>query len=230
MFSKLVDWFDKPYRDEIFNLLERNSKFNKTRELMGLIYFFLILTLILILLIGIKYATYKSPAVYQVSEATLKNDIYHKRLLVFKQPRATIPSLQNWATRTINSMYNFDFNNFDKQLEYDKRFFTPSGYKSFVEALTQIKLKDQLDKKKQMVSIVVSEKPQILSNTSGIFDEYEDTDTKKYWQIYIPATMITTSGYSVYKDIEINIIAVMVNNNDGEAGLYIHEMDIKSKQ
>ena len=42
--------------------------------------------------------------------------------------------------------------------------------------------------------------------------------------------MITTSGYSVYKDIEINIIAVMVNNNNGEAGLYIHEMDIKSKQ
>lgn len=53
MFSKLVDWFDKPYRDEIFNLLERNSKFNKTRELMGLIYFFLILTLILILSVGI---------------------------------------------------------------------------------------------------------------------------------------------------------------------------------
>ena len=142
MFSKVLDILDKPYRDAIYEYLAKNNKFNKTKEWLGLSIVLIIFMIFISILFFMKNYTYEPPVIYQVDKETVANNTYNKRLITLNSQRVTQQSLENWSIGFVNNMYNFDFNNFDKQLLNSKKYFTNAGYNAFVNSINKIALKE----------------------------------------------------------------------------------------
>jgi hypothetical protein len=224
MFSKILDILDKPYKDNVYEYLSKNNKFNKTREWFGLSILLIFIGILVSSLFFFKNKTYIPPAIYQVNKNTLANKTYmDNRLIVLDKPRGTKKALEQWSINFVNNFYNFTFNNFDKQLAEDKRWFTKAGYNGFIESINNIGLKKQLIDKKQIVSLTVSKNP-LIKDIDGEIDEL---DGKYKWQVEVEAIMSTTSGFTVYKNVTINMILVYEMNNNEINGLYVHNLDMR---
>ena len=117
------------------------------------------------------------------------------RLLVLDKPRATKKALELWSINFVNNFYNFTFNNFDKQLKDDRRWFTKAGYNGFLQSINNIGLREQLLSKKQIVGLTVSNNP-LIKDIDG---EVDQLDGKYKWQVEVDAIMSTTSGFTAYK-------------------------------
>lgn len=220
MFSKILDLLDKPHRDDVYNYLCQNNKFNRTREWFGFSVVLILIGIIVGILFLIKNFTYVPPALFQVNENTLKNNTYHNRLIALNKPRITQNSLERWSVSFVNDFYNLNFNNFNQKINEDKKWFTPAGYNAFIESLQKIGLYEQLTKEKQMITLTTSARP-IVKNVAG---EVNGLDGKNHWQVEVEAIMATTSGFTVYKNIQISMILVYENDNKDNNGLYVHNM------
>lgn len=224
MFSKILDILDKPHKDYVYEYLSRNNKFNKTREWFGLSILLIMISFSVSVLFYFKNKTYTPPAIYQVSKNTLANKTYmDNRLLVLDKPRATKKALELWSINFVNNFYNFTFNNFDKQLKDDRRWFTKAGYNGFLQSINNIGLREQLLSKKQIVGLTVSNNP-LIKDIDG---EVDQLDGKYKWQVEVDAIMSTTSGFTAYKNVKINMILVYEINNSDVNGLYVHNLDMK---
>ena len=225
MFSKVLDILDKPYRDAIYEYLAKNNKFNKTKEWLGLSIVLIIFMIFISILFLMKNYTYEPPVIYQVDKETVANNTYNKRLITLNSPRVTQQSLENWSIGFVNNMYNFDFNNFDKQLLNSKKYFTNAGYNAFVNSINKIALKENIENKKQIVTLTASGEP-VIATVSGVHDA---SDGKRKWQIDIPAIMATTSGNTVYKDVKISMMLFSEEGDNNKAsGLFVNEMTMNT--
>lgn len=223
MFSKILDILDKPNKDSIYEYLAKNNKFNKTKEWFGLSILLIIISILVSILFFFKNATYEPPAIYQVNKNTLANNTYmDQRLIILRQPRVTKKSLESWSINFVNNFYNFTFNNFIEQVKKDRKWFTKAGYRGFLTSLDSIGLQDQIEQKKQIIGLTVSDTP-VIKNIEGTFDEAEG---RYKWQVQVDAIMTTTSGYSVYKNVSINMILVYETDNNKPNGLYVHSLNM----
>ena len=68
MFKKVIEFLDKPYKDEIYESLSNNKKFNQTLTWFGLAYIFFILLILFLLFFFVNNKDYKYPIVYQINE------------------------------------------------------------------------------------------------------------------------------------------------------------------
>lgn len=220
MFSKILDFLDKPHKDDVYLYLEKNEKFRKTKEWYGLTLLCIIAMLFILFLFFVKSYSYKPPAIYQVSEKTLANGEYNKQLIALNKPRVTHDALTTWTIRAVNTFYTFDFNNFDRQLANAKMYFTPSAYKAFVTSIEAVKLKEKIVDNKQIISLTVTERPQILTAIT-------DRNGEQAWQLEVPAVIQTTAGTTTYESYIVNLIVRLQTNSNNPSGLYIAEMSMK---
>lgn len=220
MFGKVMDFIDKPFKDEIYENLNKNNKFRVTKEWFGLCFVLIVLIYIIVFMFYIKNKDYEPPVVYQVTAKTLENNTYKKPLIALNMPRATKSSLQNWAIKATNNIYNFNFNNFDKQLEKSSHYFTDAGWYSFLMSIENSGLRDTIEDNKQMLKLTASEEP-VIKHLSGSTDKITG---KKFWRIEVPAILTTTSGKTVYKRLSLNMNVVLEDTNNGSAGFFINDM------
>ena len=111
---------------------------------------------------------------------------------------------------------------FLEQVKKDRKWFTKAGYRGFLTSLDSIGLQDQIEQKKQIIGLTVSDTP-VIKNIEGTFDEAEG---RYKWQVQVDAIMTTTSGYSVYKNVSINMILVYETDNNKPNGLYVHSLNM----
>lgn len=226
MFGKILDFLDKPHNDDTYKYLMSNKKNIKTRDLFAISIICIVATNISLALFFIKYYEYKAPVSYQYNNETLKKGNYKEKLVMLSSPRVTIPALQSWTNNTINNMYNFDFNNFDAQLKNNRKFFTDAGYNGFVNSVNNLNLKDTIVKNKQLISLTSSGTPKLLTKSEGIVNL---STNQRSWQIEVPCILSVTSGTTVYKHVNVNLIVVLENENDAKSGLYIQDLKMETK-
>ena len=213
-FGTILKIIDPQKQDDITLYLDRNDKVNKTRDFLGYTILLIVLNLLVTISFFIKHYTYVPPAIYQVSETTLKNGTYKERLIVLDQPRITQKSLEDWTIRAINNFYSFDFNNFDTQLENSRKYFTPDAYASFVQSVYDNGLREEIVDKKQIFSFTVIKRPRLITYSI-------DPKTQlPAWQMQIETISSLKSGRTVYGEATFNILVVF-----DKTGLYISEME-----
>ncbi len=99
----------------------------------------------------------------------------------FKLPPENEPSLsqgllQNWVTTFALASHTFDFYHFDEQVAVMEKYFTPDGYRQYLDTIENFRT--DVIEKKQMVSCTVIEAPLIRKSTV-IDNVYE-------WNIDVP--------------------------------------------
>ena len=160
MFKKVMEFLDKPYKDEIYESLSNNKKFNQTLTWFGLAYIFFILLILFLLFFFVSNKDYKYPIVYQINEKV--NEANNNPLILLNEARVTHKSIINWTTDAVNSIYNLDFLEYEKQLTLSKKYFTDEGYSKFEDNLIQNKVIDKIIEEKKIVKMVVSGTPIIV--------------------------------------------------------------------
>ena len=219
MFKKVIEFLDKPYKDEIYESLSNNKKFNQTLTWFGLAYIFFILLILFLLFFFVSNKDYKYPIVYQINEKV--NEANNNPLILLNEARVTHKSIINWTTDAVNSIYNLDFLEYEKQLTLSKKYFTDEGYSKFEDNLIQNKVIDKIIEEKKIVKMVVSGKPMIVSE--NIYGS-QDMMGNKYWQMRVPVIVTTESGRTDVASGYVNLMIVFQATDDNPSGFYISQI------
>ncbi len=219
MFKKVIEFLDKPYKDEIYESLSNNKKFNQTLTWFGLAYIFFILLILFLLFFFLNNKDYKYPIVYQINEKV--NEANNNPLILLNEARVTHKSIINWTTDAVNSIYNLDFLEYEKQLMLSKKYFTDEGYSKFEDNLIQNKVIDKIIEEKKIVKMVVSGTPIIVSE--NIYGS-QDIMGNKYWQMRVPVIVTTESGRTEVASGYVNLMIVFQATDDNPSGFYISQI------
>ena len=219
MFKKVMEFLDKPYKDEIYESLSNNKKFNQTLTWFGLAYIFFILLILFLLFFFVSNKDYKYPIVYQINEKV--NEANNNPLILLNEARVTHKSIINWTTDAVNSIYNLDFLEYEKQLTLSKKYFTDEGYRKFEDNLIQNKVIDKIIEEKKIVKMVVSGTPIIVSE--NIYGS-QDIMGNKYWQMRVPVIVTTESGRTEVASGYVNLMIVFQATDDNPSGFYISQI------
>ena len=219
MFKKVIEFLDKPYKDEIYESLSNNKKFNQTLTWFGLAYIFFILLILFLLFFFVNNKDYKYPIVYQINEKV--NEANNNPLILLNEARVTHKSIINWTTDAVNSIYNLDFLEYEKQLTLSKKYFTDEGYSKFEDNLIQNKVIDKIIEEKKIVKMVVSGTPIIVSE--NIYGS-QDIMGNKYWQMRVPVIVTTESGRTEVASGYVNLMIVFQATDDNPSGFYISQI------
>ena len=71
--------------------------------------------------------------------------------------------LKGWASLAVTETFNFGYSSYQKRLEQSAKYFTPEGWKNFLQALDEAQLLEFVVKNKQQVSTVLTGTPTITS-------------------------------------------------------------------
>jgi len=99
-------------------------------------------------------------------------------LIPLDQPNLTDQAVVNWASKAVVAVYTYDFINFRQTLQENEKYFTQSGWRSFLDALNESKNLDAVRENKMVVSAFVSAAP-IVTRKGVLQGRY-------VWVIQIP--------------------------------------------
>ncbi len=136
----------------------------------------LVITLVAALIIATLslFALYKKIPAPKYFAVTPERQFF--RLPPENEPSLSQGLLQNWVTTFALASHTFDFYHFDEQVSVMEKYFTPEGYRQYMESVESFR--DEVLSKKQMVSCTVLDAPLIRKSTV-IDNIYE-------WSIDVP--------------------------------------------
>lgn len=94
------------------------------------------------------------------------------------EPNQSDTSVVQWANEAIIDLYTYDFLNYHTQVWDKRRFFTEEGWASFISAIRESKLLEEIRKQKLTVSAIVVK--QALLQRKGVLNG------KYSWSIKLP--------------------------------------------
>ncbi|MGD9108490.1 MAG: type IVB secretion system apparatus protein IcmL/DotI [Gammaproteobacteria bacterium] len=137
-------------------------------------------------------------------------------LIPLNQPNLSENNVLQWASQALVSIFSFDFLHYQRSFQESRKYFTTSGWNSFMEALSQAKTIQTVKDQRLIVSAVLNGAP-IISNQYIIGGRYT-------WEAQIPL-LISYQGTNSYSD---NILATLkiqrVSTLDNQYGIGITEI------
>ncbi|MGD9153602.1 MAG: type IVB secretion system apparatus protein IcmL/DotI [Gammaproteobacteria bacterium] len=137
-------------------------------------------------------------------------------LIPLDQPNLSESNVLQWASQALISIYSFDFLHYQRSFQENRKYFTASGWQSFMNALEQAKTIQTVKDQRLIVSAVLNGTP-IISNQYIIGGRYT-------WEAQIPL-LISYQGTNSYSD---NILATLkiqrVSTLDNQYGIGITEI------
>ncbi len=107
------------------------------------------------------------------------------RLEPLSTPIMNDSQVLQWATSAVNSIFDFNFVNYRKQLQESSQYFTTKGYQQFLDALKASNNLDTIKERKLVVSAVATQAP-VVVNQGVINGRYA-------WEIQMPI-MVSYEG------------------------------------
>jgi intracellular multiplication protein IcmL len=189
----------------------------KNRRLMQVI---VILTIIDILVISVAFyiqTHIKDPAYYQVTRQP-SGKLTGVRMIPLASPIINRQALLNWVSEAASATYTYDQAHYKQQLQdVVSNYFTPTGGKSFTDALQQTGVLTQLVSEKLEVTAVVQNQPSILKSGT-LLGRY-------VWKVQMPllVTYVTASEKQQYSFI-VTMLVVRVPTWQSAAGIGIDQI------
>lgn len=223
MFGKILDLIDKPYVDDTYNYLLKYDKFVKAKEWYGFCFMLLLTMNIMSVVFLVKYWNYEPPVAIQYTQEELKTGKVDKQTLItLSEPRVTKEYLQNWTVHVVNDFHNFNFNDIEEKIKYDKKYFTDKAYDNFLLRLDMNGTMDRVLDNKQLVSMTAVESPRVMGPIEGVVNPI---DGYRYWRMEVPVKMAYVAGKTEYVDKNLKLLIVQKLENN-KVGFYIAEMDM----
>lgn len=126
--------------------------------------FFSLFTIFVLLVAGtghaVAQAAFDPTGNYKPVQPDVKRDLSGRPLTEgVLQPQF----LKGWASLAVTETFNFGYNSYQKRLEQSAKYFTPEGWKNFLQALDEAQLLEFVVKNKQQVTTVLTGAPVIAA-------------------------------------------------------------------
>ena len=140
--------------------------------------------------------TQQNPQETQANQTTIQSSSSH---IPINRPNMTNSAVIAFATEAAKSTYSYDFRNYNKQVQMNQQYFTPSGWKAFIAALNKSNNLKVVESKKLVASAVPTGKGSVLKE--GVKDGVYT------WKIQLP---LLATYESESKLIKQNLIVTML--------------------
>lgn len=122
-----------------------------------------------------------------------------------------------WATDVIRTLFNFNYDNANEVLEYNRKYFNPNGYAHFLEALEASKILSNAKQQKYIVKANIYTPPTILKQGQ--------TKDRWGWQLEVPVTITYTGSLDVKnQDLKIKMVVFHAPKEGSYRGLAIEQL------
>ncbi len=144
-------------------------------------------------------------------------------LVALSEPNLSPPSVLQWANQAAVAAYSYNFVNWRSELQAASQFFTPNGWESFIQALSDSNNLTAIQKKRLIVSAVAQGAPVILDQGVSSMGRY-------YWKVQMPmlVTFQSASQISTQK-IVVTMLIVRVSTLRSVRGIGIEQFVASSQ-
>lgn len=125
-------------------------------------------------------------------------------LYPLNRPNQPDYAVQQWASQAAIAAYSYNFVNYQQELQAASEFFTPTGWDSFLNALSQSRNLRAVIEKKLVVSAVATAVPTIIKK--GWL--YGDNNGPWSWRVQMPILVTYQSG--TVREQENNIVTLLI--------------------
>ena len=139
---------------------------------------------VIICLVGVIFLLIESKPSPKYFAATNSGRIIP--LIPLNQPNLKDKAVLQWASEAVTSIYSYNFVNFRRVFQNNKQYFTSGGWQSFLKALTESQNLKAVQRKKLIVSAVLTGAPVVRSQ-----GEFQDRYT---WAIQMPVLVTYQSA------------------------------------
>lgn len=134
--------------------------------------------------------------------------------LPLDQPGLSTNALFNWLVQSVITVHSFNFVNYNSRMDMAKDYFTTEGYDSFIQALKDARVFEQVINKKYVFRALPSAAPQITKE--GVLANHY------LWKIKLPVRFqYRNVSDSLYDNADINILIVRVPTTSSPYGIRI---------
>jgi hypothetical protein len=131
------------------------------------------------------------------------------------QTQLSSPEVLNWTKKALNEIYTYNYQNHKEVLNNIRRYFTPSGYDSYVKGLEESKNIKTVEEKKLTVSAVIDQNGEILKQ--GV---EKDIYT---WQIKVPLLVTYHNDKDTFKqNLNVTVEITRVKFSQSLQGIAIN--------
>lgn len=176
---------------------------------------FLLCLLVIIVLAGLLVFMVLHPTKPRYFAVTPSGQI--TPIVALDKPNLSPSAVIQWASEAARAAYSYNFVNYRNELQAASQFFTPEGWKKFVDQLRESNNIDAVTAKKLVVSAIVNGAPVII---------WDGTlpDGRYAWRIQLPL-QVTYESSSVIstQNLIVTLLVVRVDTVYSARGLAIQQ-------
>lgn len=215
MFKNFLLSLDKQPKDSILERLEREPAMNKYWLHFGAS----ILCLFALIVVGSFTMLLRlNPPVPQTMGVNLKTK-KGTQLITLPYPHQSFKNVSGWLLDAITASYSFDFAHFPEEVQKASYYYTPDGFKMYVQALQTSKLDKTIVQKKLEISVVPMQNPVMING--GSFGSTE------FWRFRVPVlTNYYGGGQPIVQKYMVEVLVIRVPAYENPKGLAIAEFNM----
>jgi hypothetical protein len=132
----------------------------------------------------------------------------------------TFKNITSWLTDAISETYTFSFTNFYQQADKAEQYFTPEGYKSYVNALKMNNVEKDIMNKKLEVAAIPLQTPVLINGGSY--------GNNEFWRFRVPILVSVQGGKDPVVDhYMMEVLILRVPSYVNHKGIAIAEYNMK---
>jgi intracellular multiplication protein IcmL len=217
MFKDFLNFLDKISEDGLNPRIEREAITKK--------YWFFFTTSILSLIGTVLMLTYmvffNHKSIYAQTYVIKSGEHTAKKIITLPYPFQSFLNVSNWADKAIMAIYSFNFLDYNKNIEKSKFYFTSNGYETYLNALKNTKVLEEVQNKKLEINTIPTHDP-ILINW-GYFG------SNKFWRYKIPVLVGYYGGKNpIHQNYMIELLIVRTTTEQNPKGLEIAEFNMQT--
>lgn len=219
--NKFLKILDKPTEDDLLERIEKENISNKYGIFFAVSLVALCVASISNILISINNLETPPAIAYSVKKVNNEYSVQNAQIIPVTLPSGynTFKNVVSWLKDAINESYTFSFINYEERLKSVEKYFTPEGYVSYLKAIEQSGVLNELKNKKIEITILSLKDPIMINN--GFYQDIE------FWTFKGP---VLVSYYAGGKPVNIKytveVVVKKVPSYMNEKSLAIHEYSL----
>lgn len=211
-------FLDPPNKDETFERISKEAISNKYWNLLGISMIALLMTMLIAGYTMFKLSEPSVPITFSIKKI---NNTYTQpeQLITLPYPHQSYKNVSGWIVDAMQTIYTLSFDKFYDQVEQAEYYFTPDGYKTYINALKSNKLEEEIISKQLEIAIVPMQDPAYIGG-----GKFGDTE---WWRYRVPSLASYYGGKEpVIQKYMIEILVIRVPSYQNHKGLAIAEFNM----
>ncbi len=220
--NKFLKILDKPSEDDLLERIEKEPVVKKYGIFFAASLLSLWVAALSNILIAIQNTETPPAPLYAIKKVNDSYSVENAQLVPITLPTAhnTFKNVSAWLKEAITETYSFGFLDYKKKLESVEIYFTPEGYASYLKAVEDSGLVQEIAGKKMEISIITLDEPVMIN--SGVFQDTE------FWRFRTKVLVSYFAG-STPKKVKyiVEILIKKVPSYVNPKSLSIHEYNMR---